>query len=60
MLTVRAMCDVQGPPDSPYAGGLFDIQLSLPNDYPFHPPLVRFTTKICQSCPLLPFGVISL
>ncbi|OJD25188.1 hypothetical protein ACJ73_03448 [Blastomyces percursus] len=37
---------MQGPESSPYNGGNFIINLSLPNDYPFKPPTVSFDTKI--------------
>ncbi|PGH04867.1 hypothetical protein AJ79_06952 [Helicocarpus griseus UAMH5409] len=37
---------MQGPDSSPYSGGKFLINLSLPNDYPFKPPTVSFGTKI--------------
>ncbi|KAH7099143.1 ubiquitin-conjugating enzyme/RWD-like protein, partial [Auriculariales sp. MPI-PUGE-AT-0066] len=35
-----------GPEGSPYESGRFDIQLSLPHNYPFAPPKVAFKTKI--------------
>ncbi|KAF3492267.1 ubiquitin-conjugating enzyme E2 4 [Arthroderma uncinatum] len=37
---------MQGPEGSPYEGGTFQINLSLPTDYPFKPPTVSFATKI--------------
>merc|ERR1712032_1385195 len=37
---------IEGPKDSAYEGGKFDLELFLPEDYPMSPPRVIFTTRI--------------
>ena len=37
---------ITGPPDTPYAGGTFHVDITIPGDYPFSPPKMKFTTKI--------------
>jgi len=37
---------IAGPKDSAYEGGIFKLELFLPQDYPMVPPKVRFLTTI--------------
>ncbi|KAK9461631.1 ubiquitin-conjugating enzyme [Lipomyces oligophaga] len=37
---------IDGPSQSPYEGGVFKLELFLPEDYPMVAPKVRFLTKI--------------
>lgn len=39
-------CLIQGPPDTPYEGGVFNAQLEFPRDYPLSPPKLTFTPSI--------------
>ncbi|KAM9882245.1 ubiquitin conjugating enzyme [Verticillium dahliae] len=38
--------EIHGPTQSPYEGGIFKLELFLPDDYPMTPPKIRFLTKI--------------
>ncbi|KAH6850475.1 ubiquitin-conjugating enzyme/RWD-like protein [Chaetomium sp. MPI-CAGE-AT-0009] len=35
-----------GPPDTPYAGGSYQIDIVVPDMYPFKSPIMKFDTKI--------------
>jgi len=37
---------IQGPGSSAYEGGVFQLELFLPEEYPMAPPKVRFLTQI--------------
>lgn len=37
---------VNGPPDTPYEGGNFHLEMTIPDTYPFSPPKVKFVTRI--------------
>ena len=37
---------VTGPEGTPYEGGIFNLQLVFPGNYPFKPPEVKFMTQV--------------
>ncbi|ELR02265.1 hypothetical protein VC83_00637 [Pseudogymnoascus destructans] len=35
-----------GPPDTPYAGGQYVVDIKIPVEYPFRPPVMKFETRL--------------
>ncbi|WWC62458.1 uncharacterized protein I303_105054 [Kwoniella dejecticola CBS 10117] len=48
-----------GPAGSPYEGGLFEVEITIPEDYPFSPPKLHFITKVYH-CNIASTGAICL
>jgi len=42
----RLEAQITGPDETPYAAGVFKLEITLPPRYPFEPPRVRFVTPI--------------
>jgi ubiquitin-conjugating enzyme E2 D len=50
---------ITGPSDTPYAGGVFYLNIHIHEDYPYKPPIIKFTSKIYH-CNINLNGSISL
>jgi len=37
---------IKGPDETPFEGGVFSVDIEVPNDYPFQPPKMKFITKV--------------
>ncbi|KAL9313976.1 hypothetical protein ACSQ67_019428 [Phaseolus vulgaris] len=43
---VQLFGTIPGPVGTPYEGGIFQIDITLPEGYPFEPPKMQFKTKV--------------
>ena len=43
---MSAEARLQGPPGTPYAAGVWTVDLTFPENYPFKAPTVKFRTEI--------------
>ena len=39
---------IQGPLGTCYEGGVFEVDIEIPAQYPFEPPKMKFTTKVSR------------
>ena len=37
---------ITGPPGTPYEAGRFIVDVKIPPEYPFRPPIMKFDTKV--------------
>lgn len=37
---------IRGPQGTPYEGGVFEVDIEIPKQYPFEPPKMKFITKV--------------
>lgn len=55
------MCiSFQGPKDTPFEGGTFELSITVTDQYPMSPPVVRYRTKIFHPNVHLKTGEICL
>ncbi|PHH63153.1 hypothetical protein CDD81_6204 [Ophiocordyceps australis] len=51
---------IPAPPDTPYSGGTYEIDIQIPENYPFKAPVMNFVTKIWHPNVSSQTGVICL
>lgn len=39
---------ILGEAGTPYEGGQFWLNITIPDSYPIQPPIIQFTTRICH------------
>jgi peroxin-4 len=37
---------LKGPPETPFEGGTYEVELQIPSDYPIVPPVAKFKNKV--------------
>ena len=42
----RFYANIEGPPDSPYQGKFYKLEIKLPDNYPISPPKIKFISNI--------------
>jgi ubiquitin-protein ligase len=40
------VAQIRGPPETPYEGAYFNLEITVPSSYPLQPPTVKFLTRI--------------
>ena len=45
---------IKGPTDTPYEGATYQIEIRIPEAYPFQPPRFRFITKVMHTMSSIP------
>ena len=42
----KLRCFIKGPTDTPFQGGIFEVAIVVPSEYPFRPPSCKFATRL--------------
>lgn len=50
--------EIAGPPDTPYEGATFQLEIKVPETYPFNPPKVTCYIVVCISPLINTEGII--
>ncbi|KJE96580.1 ubiquitin-conjugating enzyme [Capsaspora owczarzaki ATCC 30864] len=57
---VKLRGEIPGPLGTPFEGGVFQLLIDIPQNYPFNPPIVKFETKVWHPNVSSQTGVICL